>query len=181
MAATAKHFPGLGTARLSTDTNHVLLTTAAPALDRRLVPFARAIDAGVKVVMVSNAGYSAYDPTGVPAVISRPIVTGLLRERLWVKFFPGRAKVVHVTAAVRGVDRLIATTKGLDVVIGAWTTRIAGVRFPSKQHSPQRSPAMLATACQGTAGVRKLARKRCSSERNATLADRDCPLLGLVA
>ena len=57
-------------------------TTAAPALERRLVPFARAIDAGVKVVMVSNAGYTAYDPTGVPAVISRPIVTGLLRDRL---------------------------------------------------------------------------------------------------
>ena len=28
--------------------------------------------------MVSNAGYTAFDPTGAPAVLSRPIVTGLL-------------------------------------------------------------------------------------------------------
>ena len=37
---------------------------------------------GVDLVMVSNAGYTAYDPTGTPAVLSRPIVTGLLREQL---------------------------------------------------------------------------------------------------
>ena len=57
-------------------------TSRAGARARASLPFARAIDAGVKLVMVSNAGYPAYDPTGVPAVISRPIVTGLLRERL---------------------------------------------------------------------------------------------------
>jgi beta-N-acetylhexosaminidase len=82
VAATAKHFPGLGTAGRSTDSELVRLTTAEHALDRRLEPFVRAIDAGVKLVMVSNAGYAAYDPTGVPAVISEPIVTGLLRDRL---------------------------------------------------------------------------------------------------
>src|SRR5262249_58545645 len=48
----------------------------------RLLPFSRAIAAGVKLVMVSNAGYRAYDPTGVPAVLSHPIVTGLLRGKL---------------------------------------------------------------------------------------------------
>ena len=32
--------------------------------------------------MVSNAGYRAYDASGLPAVLSRPIVTGLLRRRL---------------------------------------------------------------------------------------------------
>ena len=41
-----------------------------------------AIAAGVDLVMVSNAGYLAYDATGAPAVLSRPIVTGLLRGRL---------------------------------------------------------------------------------------------------
>src|SRR4029077_10420273 len=57
VAATAKHFPGLGTTRRSTDTNHVWVTTTKHDLERRLAPFVGAIDAGVKVVMVSNAGY----------------------------------------------------------------------------------------------------------------------------
>jgi beta-N-acetylhexosaminidase len=82
VAATAKHFPGLGTARANTDTNHVWITTPRSDLDARLAPFAAAVRAGVDLVMVSNAGYRAYDPSGLPAVLSRPIVTGLLRGRL---------------------------------------------------------------------------------------------------
>jgi beta-N-acetylhexosaminidase len=82
VAATAKHFPGLGTAPVSTDTHHVLISTPKMKLDAELLPFERAIAAGVKLVMVSNAGYSAYDAADVPAVLSRPIVTGLLREKL---------------------------------------------------------------------------------------------------
>src|SRR5207248_8108183 len=79
VAATAKHFPGLGTARANTDSSHVWITTPKRALDARLAPFAAAVHAGVELVMVSNAGYRAYDPSGLPAVLSRPIVTGLLR------------------------------------------------------------------------------------------------------
>src|SRR5262249_15868813 len=45
-------------------------------------PFAAAVRAGVDLVMVSNAGYRAYDACGLPAVLSRPIVTGLLRGKL---------------------------------------------------------------------------------------------------
>jgi beta-N-acetylhexosaminidase len=82
VAATAKHFPGLGTARTTTDTSAVVIDTSAASLDRRLLPFRRAIAAGVSLVMVSNAGYRAYDPTGTPASLSGPIVTGLLRNRL---------------------------------------------------------------------------------------------------
>jgi beta-N-acetylhexosaminidase len=85
VAATAKHFPGLGTASTTTDTSSVVLDTSSPALDRRLLPFRRAIAAGVSLVMVSNAGYRAYDPTGTPAVLSEQIVNGLLRGRLGFK------------------------------------------------------------------------------------------------
>src|SRR5439155_1695604 len=52
------------------------------ALDARLAPFTAAVKAGVELVMVSNAGYRAYDPSGLPAVLSRRIVTGLLRGKL---------------------------------------------------------------------------------------------------
>jgi beta-N-acetylhexosaminidase len=82
VAATAKHFPGLGTARASTDTSHVWITTPKPALDARLLPFAAAVRTGVDLVMVGNAGYAALDASGLPAVLSKPIVTGLLRRRL---------------------------------------------------------------------------------------------------
>ena len=82
VAATAKHFPGLGTARTSTDDRAVILTTSQRSLAARLPPFEQAIGAKVDLVMVSNAGYAAYDPTGTPAVLSRPIVTGLLRQQL---------------------------------------------------------------------------------------------------
>src|SRR5262249_52445622 len=82
VAATAKHFPGLGTAGANTDVAHVWIRTPKPALDARLAPFAAAVRAGVDLVMVSNAGYRAYDASGLPAVLSRPIVTGLLRWKL---------------------------------------------------------------------------------------------------
>ncbi len=82
VAATAKHFPGLGTARATTDTSTVVLATPRRALDARLLPFERAIDAQVDLVMVSNAAYTAFDSTDLPAVLSRPIVTGLLRQKL---------------------------------------------------------------------------------------------------
>ena len=71
VAATAKHFPGLGTAPLSTDTNRVVLDTPRGALDARLAPFARAIGAGVKLVMVSNAGLPRLRPRAASRRFSR--------------------------------------------------------------------------------------------------------------
>jgi beta-N-acetylhexosaminidase len=73
VAATVKHFPGLGTARRSTDDYEVSLAAT------ELAPFRTAIAANPRLVMVSNASYPALDGTGAAAVFSRPIVTGLLR------------------------------------------------------------------------------------------------------
>jgi beta-N-acetylhexosaminidase len=122
VAATAKHFPGLGRAPLSTDTNHVLLRTPKRELDADLRPFRRAIGAGVKLVMVSNAGYSAYDPADLPAVLSRPIVTGLLRNELGFKGVvisdameapgPNSRPGAPVAAIKAGVDVLLYTGEG---------------------------------------------------------------------
>jgi beta-N-acetylhexosaminidase len=82
VAATAKHFPGLGTAGRTTDTADVRISTSKRELDRRLLPFRAAVQHGVKVVMVSSASYPAYDRTLAPAALSRPIVTTLLRGEL---------------------------------------------------------------------------------------------------
>ncbi|MBV8481186.1 MAG: glycoside hydrolase family 3 protein [Actinobacteria bacterium] len=82
VAATAKHFPGLGSAVANTDQYAVKITRSRAFLTARLAPFRAAIAAGAQLVMVSNASYPALDPSGVQAVFSHAIVTGLLRDTL---------------------------------------------------------------------------------------------------
>jgi beta-N-acetylhexosaminidase len=61
VAPTLKHFPGLGFATTSTDDATVRITASEEQLAPGLVPYRRAIAAGVApLVMVSNASYSAY-------------------------------------------------------------------------------------------------------------------------
>jgi beta-N-acetylhexosaminidase len=78
VAATAKHFPGLGGATVNTDDGPA---TVRVPLERDLVPFRAAIDEDVPLVMLSHASYPALDTRRI-ASQSRPIVTGLLRDRL---------------------------------------------------------------------------------------------------
>jgi beta-N-acetylhexosaminidase len=84
VAATAKHFPGLGAADAAQDTDLRPVTLDVPLRQLRGVdelPYQAAIAAGVKLVMVSWAIYPALDP-GVPAGLSSAIVSGELRQRL---------------------------------------------------------------------------------------------------
>jgi beta-N-acetylhexosaminidase len=83
VAATAKHFPGLGAASASqnTDVGPVTLNLSKDTL-RTVdeVPFAAAIQAGVKLVMVS---WAVYPSLGLrPAGLSPNVVQGELRNRL---------------------------------------------------------------------------------------------------
>jgi beta-N-acetylhexosaminidase len=80
VAATAKHFPGLGHATANTDAGTSVVGASRQALDADLAPFAQAVREGVPLVMMSNASYPAYAPG--PAVLSRAIVQGQLRGRL---------------------------------------------------------------------------------------------------
>lgn len=82
VAATAKHFPGLGRAAGNTDLGDVTILNRRADLLRDLAPFRAAAQSGIQLVMVSNARYPALDPSRRPAVLSQPIVTGLLRRRL---------------------------------------------------------------------------------------------------
>ncbi|WP_327341066.1 MULTISPECIES: glycoside hydrolase family 3 N-terminal domain-containing protein [unclassified Streptomyces] len=83
VAATAKHFPGLGpaSANQNTDLGPVTLTTSAATLrgvDE--APYRAAVSAGTKLVMLSWAVYPALDADR-PAGLS-PTVIGELRNRL---------------------------------------------------------------------------------------------------
>jgi len=84
VAATAKHFPGLGRAAAwqNTDTGPVTLRVPLPALRARdEVPYPAAIAAGVKLVMASWAVYPALDAR-YPAGLSSAVIQGELRGRL---------------------------------------------------------------------------------------------------
>ena len=83
VAATAKHFPGHGSTRA--DSHHEL-----PVLDHDIerlravefVPFRAALEAGVDIVMTGHIALPRVDEAGLPATLSRPIVTDLLRQEL---------------------------------------------------------------------------------------------------
>jgi beta-N-acetylhexosaminidase len=81
VAATAKHFPGLGGAVYDTDDSASVVAAPRSALDAEGRAFTTGIQGGIDLVMVSTAIYPAYDPA-VPAAFSSKIVTGRLRKRL---------------------------------------------------------------------------------------------------
>ena len=78
VAATAKHFPGLGDSPVNTD--DAPATVPGPVAED-LVPFRAAVDAGVPLVMLSHALYPALDARRIASQSPR-IVTGVLRRRL---------------------------------------------------------------------------------------------------
>jgi beta-N-acetylhexosaminidase len=84
VAATAKHFPGLGSATKSqdTDTGPVTLSVSLSELrSKDEAPYPAAIAAGVQLIMVSWAIYPALDAT-YPAGLSSTVVQSELRGRL---------------------------------------------------------------------------------------------------
>jgi beta-N-acetylhexosaminidase len=122
VAATAKHFPGLGAATVSTDAAPV--TIRLPARTLRAVdlrPFRALVAHDVPLVMLGTAIYPALDP-GRPAALSRRIATGELRGRLGFEGVTvtdaldtpalaaeGGTGAVAVRAAAAGSDLLIHT------------------------------------------------------------------------
>jgi beta-N-acetylhexosaminidase len=78
---TAKHFPGLGRVRRNTDTSAGVTDRTTTRHDSYLLPFRRAVDHHVPVVMVSLARYTRIDPTHL-AAFSRVVMDGMLRQDL---------------------------------------------------------------------------------------------------
>ena len=82
VAATAKHFPGVGSAPVDTDNQLDELHPTTAQRRQALDPYRALIPGGLDAVMLSTAGFPAYDSSGTPAALSRPIVQGLLRGQL---------------------------------------------------------------------------------------------------
>jgi beta-N-acetylhexosaminidase len=84
VAATAKHFPGLGAATENTDFEAQTLALSKSELrDVDTAPYRAFVAAGGRLVMLATAIYPALSPR--PAAFSRRIVTGELRHRLGFK------------------------------------------------------------------------------------------------
>jgi beta-N-acetylhexosaminidase len=82
VAATLKHFPGLGAAGTNTDDGPVTIGSPRAALGARdLPPFAAGIKAGAPLVMASHALYTGLDRRNI-ASQSKTILTKFLRGKL---------------------------------------------------------------------------------------------------
>ncbi|MGI4833895.1 MAG: glycoside hydrolase family 3 N-terminal domain-containing protein [Janthinobacterium lividum] len=81
--AVAKHFPGHGDVEAD---SHLALPIVR--VDRRRLdslefpPFKAVINNGIGGIMVAHLNVPALDTTGAPTTLSKPVVTGLLRQKL---------------------------------------------------------------------------------------------------
>ncbi|MEU5215861.1 glycoside hydrolase family 3 N-terminal domain-containing protein [Streptomyces sp. NPDC020807] len=138
VAATSKHFPGHGDTAVDSHYGLPTITHTREqwaALDAP--PFVSAIAAGIDSIMTAHIVVPALDPSEDPATLSRPILTGILREQLGydgvvvtdalgmegVRTKYGDARV-PVLALKAGVDQLL-NPPSIDV---AWNAVLRAVK-----------------------------------------------------
>ena len=130
VAATVKHFPGLGNTLIDT---HVALATVSGSLEylyqQDLLPFRRAIEDDVACVMVTHVMFKALDDR-LPASLSPRVVTGLLREELQ-----------YEGAVCSDCMEMKAITDGWGAGEAAVLSVLAGVDMPLYSHSRKRQSA----------------------------------------
>jgi beta-N-acetylhexosaminidase len=128
VAACAKHFPGLGAAQGDEDfhVNRIGLPLATLRSTDE-APFGALASAGVPLVMVSTALYPALDSR--PALFSRRITTGELRDRLGFKGV-SISDDLDTPAAARlgspGERALASESAGIDLLLFAQSYGNAG-------------------------------------------------------
>lgn len=81
VSATAKHFPGHGDADTDSHLGLPRVTYSRQVLNQHLMPFKTAISSGVDMIMTAHIVVDAIDPN-LPATLSKPVLTGLLRQEL---------------------------------------------------------------------------------------------------
>lgn len=126
----AKHFPGHGDTSLDSHLTLPCVDKPRDELERmELAPFRAAIADGVPAIMTAHILFPALDDSGVPATMSRRIVTGLLRGEM---SFTGLVTsdcmemqaVQKFFGSVNGV--LAAMNAGVDLVLLSHTTLLSG-------------------------------------------------------
>ncbi|MEV4311144.1 glycoside hydrolase family 3 N-terminal domain-containing protein [Actinocrispum sp. NPDC049592] len=83
VSSAAKHFPGHGDAAEDSHTGLPRINrTAEEWRQTDMPPFKAAVKAGIDVIMTAHIQVPSLDPSGEPATLSKPIMTGLLRNEL---------------------------------------------------------------------------------------------------
>jgi beta-N-acetylhexosaminidase len=117
VAATAKHFPGLGSARIDTDDRLDELRPTAAQRSAALTPYRALLPRGLDAVMVSTGGFPAYDRSGAPAALSHAMIQGMLRGQL--KF--GGVTITDALGTPTGHDEttagVLAAGAGADILL----------------------------------------------------------------
>ena len=82
--ATAKHFPGHGDTDVDSHLGLPVIDKSRAELEKtEFVPFRRAIREGIDAIMTAHIHIPALDDTPeLPATLSKPILTGLLRKEM---------------------------------------------------------------------------------------------------
>jgi beta-N-acetylhexosaminidase len=161
VGATAKHFPGFGTADANTDARPVTIHSPAATIRvRDLPPFRDAIAAGVPLVMASHALYPALDPRLIasqsPAILQR-----LLRRQLG---FRGVVVTdsIEARAVIRRSDvgtaavRAIAAGADLVLMTGPGSFRLV---YPRLLSEARRSAAFRSRVAEAVGRVLALKRR----------------------
>ena len=154
VAATAKHFPGLGAATVSQNTDLRPVTLNLSRHDIRTIdefPYRAAIAAGVKLVMVSWASYPSLGSRR-PAGLSSKVVQGELRQRLGytgvtITDALEAGGLVHygsienraVLAATAGMDLLLCSAQHVSEGVQALDGLVNAYRDGTLNHSKFRA------------------------------------------
>ena len=117
VAATAKHFPGLGSAPTDTDSELQELHPTAAQRGAALKPYERMIPRGLDAVLVAIAGFPASDSSGAPAALSRPIIQGLLRKQLHFRGVTLTDGLGAPTGHSQRTAGLLAAIAGADILL----------------------------------------------------------------
>ncbi len=146
VAATAKHFPGHGAAPTDSHTGLPRIdSTEAYWRANDVPPFKAAIAAGIDSIMTAHIQFPSLDPSLEPATLSKPIVTGRLRDELGYNGvvitdsleMEGVRKLhsdaeIPVLALKAGVDQLLMPVH-LDVAINSVLDAVRSGEIPMRR------------------------------------------------
>lgn len=159
VAASAKHFPGLGNTPV--DTHHALAVIDAPVSylwENDLIPFRRVVQAGVASVMMTHVQFTQLDPQ-YPSTMSRHVITGLLREQIG---FNGvictdcmemNAITLHYSPSESAVR---ATQGGADMILFSHTAERQSAAYEGLLNAAQRGEIPLDQIDQAVARIAAL-------------------------
>ncbi|MBC9820994.1 glycoside hydrolase family 3 protein [Terrabacter sp. MAHUQ-38] len=83
VSSSAKHFPGHGDTATDSHVAFPVITHTREQWESiDAPPFKAAIREGIDMIMTAHLAFPAFDDSGDPATLSRPILTGVLREEL---------------------------------------------------------------------------------------------------